>query len=57
MENKTGWICPTCGVSVAPTEKVCPLCKAKKDEVITVDLTQPNVSCSSQNFEGQMILS
>ncbi len=57
MENKTGWVCPTCGVSVAPTEKVCPLCKAKKDEVITVDLTQPNVSCSRNDFEGQMIFS
>ena len=29
-EVRKGWICPTCGISVNPTQNVCPICQQNK---------------------------
>lgn len=53
----TGWICPICGASVAPTEKTCPKCTKNVYYTATINT---NSSVTDENCCGtheQMICS
>lgn len=47
--QKEGWICPKCGVSVSPNEKICPICAKEKDNKFIINKPEYTTSVTTEH--------